>query len=373
MSNKLILAIDTSCDETSVAVTRGRQVLSNVLASQVEIHRKYGGVYPSEAKRLHREKIEPVTKEALARARVGMKDVEVIAVTVGPGLAPALEVGVEWAKKLAEEFRVPLVAVNHLEGHLLSVLAQNSKGKGAVEFDILNQSNYPVLGILVSGGHTELVKVEKIGRYRVIGRTLDDAAGECLDKVGRMLGLAYPAGEVVEKLAKFGEEDLVHLPLPMMNKPGLEMSFSGLKTAALYQIESQVGGQNWQREGHDQLQVRKIRTDQVEGLSRRFICNMCAEVQSAVVAVVIAKAQRAVRQIGARSVWLGGGVAANLKLRRRLRQVLRREEVRLYQPYNRRLCTDNAAMIGVAAGFKFERGETVTDMAGLERQPRFGL
>lgn len=230
----IVLAIDTSCDDTSVAVTQGVTVLSNVIASQTELHRQYGGVFPTVAKQAHLERLPTVTQVALQRAQKTWLDIQLLAVTQGPGLAPALEVGITYAQQLAAEHNLPLVPVNHLEGHLLSVLA---KPRQAADNPAFPNVTFPVLGLLVSGGHTEIILVKNWGEYEVVGHTLDDAAGEALDKFGRMVGLGYPAGPVVEQFAKLGDSRAFEFPLPMTTSGNFHLSYSGLKTSVRQKIE----------------------------------------------------------------------------------------------------------------------------------------
>ena len=239
-----ILAIETSMDDTCAAVIQNERVLSNVVASQVKFHEEYGGTVPHIARRKHEEWIDKTIQTALKKAKVsqppfspphkgGKERVDAIAVTYGPGLAPSLEVGIKKAKELAGMWQVPLLAVNHMEGHLLSCLAQNSKGKAILYRDELE---YPLLGFLISGGHTQLVLVKDWRNYEIVGETLDDAAGEAYDKVARMLQLGYPGGPILSELAKEGES-ILDLPEPMVARKDLDFSFSGLKTACMYYLK----------------------------------------------------------------------------------------------------------------------------------------
>lgn len=401
-----ILAIDTSCDETSVAVTWQRRVLANVMASQVELHKKYGGVFPTEAKRAHEEKIDHVVEEAVGRAVANMRRlrsdptqpplekgrsaplllkegmgvvgfmeevVEAIAVTYGPGLAPALEVGILKAKELAKKYGKPLITVNHLEGHLLSCLAENSRGKGSDVEDDIAESNFLVLGILVSGAHTELVKVNRIGDYEVLGQTLDDAAGEVFDKVGRMLGIGYPAGEFIEKLAKDGDSLAYDFPIPMSRHTGLDFSFSGIKTAVLYKVRELTSSSHHFPRGETTSGLRNIQMGQSEGLTRKQTEDLAASFQRVVIRSIILKLKRCLDSYEFKSVWLGGGVAANFALRSEIRKVLKKYGLKLYIPYSEKLYMDNAAMIGVAGYFKALRSEFVEDLDELERVPGLDL
>ena len=337
MKRPIILAIDTSCDETAAAVTQGRRILSNVIASQINIHAKYGGVVPFLAKRAHEAKIEFVVKEALRRFLP-----DAVAVTVGPGLAPALEVGIDYAKKLALNWHKPLIAINHMEGHLLSSLATpNTPGC----------KNIPPRGgiaLLVSGGHTELILIRRIGSYQLLGETLDDAAGEALDKLAKMLHLGYPGGPIVEIMAKKGNPDSIKLPIPVQYSHGLDFSYSGLKTAAMYQIKS-VGSV----------------------LTRKYIYDMCAGFQKAIALSLTTKLKKAINQYQPKAVLLGGGVIANLYIRRQIRAAAK--PLPVFLPYSKKLYTDNAAMIAIAAYYKFLKKDFVKDIAGLDRQPNLNF
>ncbi len=351
-SPALILAIDTSCDDTSVAVTSGVKVLSNVIASQTQLHKQYGGVFPTVAKQAHKENIGPTVAAALKRAQVDWSDIAAIGVTQGPGLAPALEVGITRAKELAQLYSKPLIAVNHIEGHALSPIVQ-PKTKSSP----LATIQYPVLSLIVSGGHTEFVLIKKIGDYQILGQTVDDAAGECLDKVGRMLDLGYPAGPVIEQFAKNGNPKAFTFPLPMTTSGDFNLSFSGLKTAARNMLET--------------LETEKP-------LNKTRIYDFCASFQFAVFRSICYKLNKILEKHEVREVWLGGGVAANMELRRMIRLTLKKfskksnpkVSIPFRSPYTKKLCQDNAAMIGVVAGFKLDRGEVVNEAADLERQPR---
>ncbi len=331
MSN-FILSIDTSCDDTSAAVTSGTAVLSNIVASQVELHKEFGGVFPTVAKQAHRERIKPVVELALKRAKLTTDQLAAIAVTQGPGLAPALEVGVEFAKQLAGQLQLPLLPINHIEGHVLSVLAKPSTKLGSQQ-----PNSFPALSVIVSGGHTEFVLVKEPGKYQRIGWTVDDAAGEALDKFGRMVDLGYPAGPVVEEFAKRGDAKAFAFPLPMTTTDNFLMSFSGLKTAVRRKVEELESGST---------------------LSQQHIFDLCASFQYAVFHAITYKLNKYLQkrnndltQPKLFGVWLGGGVAANTTLRAMLRETIRPYQLSLAVPYSKKLCSDNAAMIGVAAGF----------------------
>lgn len=337
---RTILAIDTSCDDTSVAVVQGTRVMSNVVASQTQLHKQYGGVFPSVAKQAHKENLSPTTKAALQRANMSWADIDAVAVTQGPGLAPALETGISFAKELAVEHTKPLIPVNHIEGHVLSVLAV-PKTKTATTSTPQN-----ALAVIVSGGHTEFVLVNKIGEYEVLGQTVDDAAGEVLDKVGRMLDLGYPAGPVIEEFAKKGDDTAFTFPLPMTMSGDFNMSFSGMKTAARNKIEVLTA------EGK---------------LDKQAVYDFCASFQKAVFRAITYKLNKVLEKYKVSEVWLGGGVAANMSLRAALRTAIKPYGLKLRVPYTKKLCSDNAAMIGVVAGWKEAKEKT------FERLPRLHL
>ena len=377
MKRPKILAIDTSCDETCAAVSCGRKILSNVISSQINIHQEYGGVVPHLAKRAHQDKIAWVVKEALQRAKLTRQiqilpaqsdsvheqakfriaeSLSAVAVTIGPGLAPALEVGIAFAKKLALKYKKPLIAVNHMEGHLLSSLAKpNTSEVKSASWRTTSEVDFPALGLLASGGHTQLVLVKSIGNYELLGETLDDAAGEALDKLAQMLKLGYPGGPIIEQLAKLGNPDAINLPIPMQHSQDLNFSFSGLKTAALYII---------QKKGSELL----------ESSEPRFAYNMCAAFQQAIAKSLIIKLSKALAIYQPKSLLLGGGVFANLYFRAQIRSMAKQHALPLYFPYSKKLFTDNAAMIAVAAFFRFNKGESfVKDIQALDRQPNLNF
>lgn len=315
-----ILAIETSCDETSAAVVEdGIKVLSNVVSSQVDVHRKFGGVVPEIASRKHLELINPVIREALEQAGVGFGDLHAVAVTQGPGLVGALLVGLAAAKALAFALDIPLLAVNHLEGHIYAnFLAHRSL-------------TFPLVCLVVSGGHTDLVLVRRHGDYQLLGRTRDDAAGEAFDKVARVLGLSYPGGPAIERLAREGNEEAIAFPRASVE--GLDFSFSGLKTAVIqYLYRCQKLGE----------EIKKA--------------DVAASFQKTVVDVLVEKTLEAARRTGCRDIILAGGVAANERLRAAMQEGARREGRNVFYP-PLALCTDNAAMIACAAYYKYLRGE----------------
>ncbi len=368
--SKLILAIDTSCDDTSAAVTSGVTVLANIIASQTELHSPYGGVYPTVAKQAHQENIEPTIKLALKRARVNWSQISAVAVTQGPGLAPALEIGLAQAKKIASEKDLPIIPINHLEAHALSPLAVRRHRPPKKELmswaEQLANHQLPALAIVVSGGHTEFIRVTQPGEYERLGYSIDDAAGEALDKVGRLLGLGYPAGPVIEKFAKNGDENFFKVPLPMTDREDFNMSFSGLKT--------------WARN-----KLKELRA--ASGLTKELIFHFAASFQKGVFRHISYKLDKLLLEDDFREVWLGGGVATNLKLRQMIRESLKTYNksvsspknsfsLRLFVPYEKRLCMDNAAMIGVAAGHKLWQQSSKAfykNLEKLDRKPRWSI
>jgi N6-L-threonylcarbamoyladenine synthase len=356
-----ILAIDTSCDDTSVAIVQGEIILVNVVASQVELHKQYGGVFPTVAKQAHRENIDPTVKLSLKRAGLKIKDIDAVAVTVGPGLAPSLEVGINKAKDLAIEFKKPFISVNHIEGHLLSPLAKrNSVSKEKVTKKD-PKVQFPILGVVVSGGHTDFVLIKQYGKYERIGFSIDDAAGECLDKIGRMVYLGYPAGPVIEEFAKKGDENRFKFPLPMTQSKDYNMSFSGLKTFA-------------------RNLVIKLKQEAIiegkKGLDKQTIYDVCASAQKGVFRHILHKLEKVLEKEDIKEIWLGGGVAANVTLRKILRFKANQYGIKFRAPYTNKLCSDNAAMIGLVAAKKFERGEVIIKpgkLAQVDRIPRWKI
>ena len=383
----IILAIETSCDETAAAVvdySRGNfAVLSNVVSSQINIHKKFGGVVPEVAARKQLELIIPVIENALTqsfiqphsqhrsqRSRIRYQEsgirksaivirntkyviryIDALAVTVGPGLQIALSVGVETARTLAAIWNKPIVAVNHLEGHLYSALLPEPS-KSQIP-NPKSQIRFPALALIVSGGHTELILIKNYLKYQLLGHTRDDAAGEAYDKVAKLLGLTYPGGPVIDRLARQGNPAAFDFPRGMMQSGDYDFSFSGLKTAVLYTVQK--------------IKIEKLK-------NRKIIANLCASFQSAVVDVLVAKTIRAAKQYHAKTILLGGGVAANSQLRQQLAEKCTGE--RPFAPTilipHLSFTTDNAAMIAAAAALRALKKD-FTPWQNLRADPSLAL
>lgn len=311
-----VLAIETSCDETSSAVVHGRKVLSSIVSSQVDLHKKWGGIVPEAAARAHLEAILPAVETAIEESGVGKSDIQAIAVCNRPGLVGALSVGVTAAKALAYSRKLPLIGVHHLEGHILSVLA------------LEEEIPFPHICLTVSGGHTEIVRVQGPMRYEIVGQTLDDAAGEAFDKGARLLGLGYPGGKAIQEQAALGNPRRYKLPRGLSGDT-LNFSFSGLKTAILRLVE---------REG-EQLSV----------------ADAAASIQEAIASVLAERAMKAADLLGAEALTLVGGVAANLRLRELLSRGCQKAGLPFYTPPPA-FCTDNAAMIGIVGSLRLGSG-----------------
>ena len=329
---RLTLGIETSCDETSFAVVAGgREILANVILSQTDLHRRYGGVVPELASRRHVANVVPLLRAALEEAGVALPDVDLVAVTRGPGLVGALLVGVSLAKALAWALDKPLVGVHHLAGHIYANFLA-FRGQGPAPEPV-----YPAVALVVSGGHTDLFRLDG-GRVEWLGGTRDDAAGEAFDKIARELGLGYPGGPVIDRLAATGDPAAFPFPRAMLDDDSLDFSFSGLKTAVLYELERH----GWRDPARrDELRAR--------------LPDLAASFQQAIVDVLVAKTLRAARQAGARHVYLAGGVAANRQLRRQLAAAAQEAGLGVSCPPPV-LCTDNAAMIAGAGYAAWLRG-----------------
>lgn len=395
----LVLAIDTSCDETSASAVEGLTVLSNVMPSQMEYHKKYGGVVPSLAKLAHQERIDNVVTEALKRAGKSIDQIDAIAVTYGPGLAIALEIGVKKAKELAQKHNKPLIAINHMEGHMLSGFVQrNIKSSKSHLNTNLSSVVFPALAVLVSGNHTELIKVTNFGEYEKIGETLDDSCGEAYDKCGRILGFGYPAGPIISKLSKehrkildinifkqnqstlikvknINSKNEYTLPIAMASSGDLNLSYSGLKTAFKQLVES--------------LTSKKLsHEDEVNGvsnfLSKDQILDLTVLIEAAALTQLTIKVEKALKENDFKEIWLGGGVIASARLRYLIRKLASNYSIPVRTPFSTKVTGDNAAMIAVAATIKISRmnnefvhnpseGIYLKDFDLLDRDPSLSL
>ena len=356
-----ILGIETSCDDTGIAIVEGQgktwphfRILSNVVASQIEVHKKYGGVYPNLAKREHIVNLPIVLKQALARAGTVPANpaIDAIAVTYGPGLSPCLWAGINFAKELAQKWHIPLIPTDHMEGHLLVGLFTGAK----------KQAQFPAIVLLVSGGHTQLLLMKGIGKYELLGETRDDAAGEAFDKTARILGLPYPGGPAISDAAAavlrdsvpkyLGTESLgIKLPRPMIHTKDFDFSFSGLKTAVLYDY---------------QKRTKKVR------MSKEYVRAMAKEIQQAIIDVLLKKTLKSAQQYNAKSVILGGGVSANEELRKQLTKELKKEKIALFLP-KKSLATDNGIMPAFVGYFLLGKKRYLKDPESIAANPNLHL
>jgi N6-L-threonylcarbamoyladenine synthase len=327
----LLLGLETSCDETGAAVVREGRVLSNSVSSQIQLHAEYGGVVPELATREHLRNLAPVVRAALAEARVAPRELDAVAATQGPGLPNALMIGFKAAQAFAFTLRKPFLGIHHHEAHLYSAWVKGSPL--SADFGRFE----PGVSLIVSGGHTLLVHVRGELDHRVLGSTLDDAAGECFDKIGKLLGLPYPGGPVIDRLADRGDPSTFAFPRPMLHDPGDDFSFSGLKTSVRYFLRD-----------HPKLAHEP-----------QDLCNLCAGVRAAIVEVLVSKTIQAALRLGVPGVSAAGGVSCNRALRRELAAACQSAglKLRLADPC---LCTDNAAMIAILAERKFLRGASMT-------------
>ena len=320
----LVLAVETSCDDTGAAVLLdGRGILSNVVSSQTAVHQKYGGVVPELASRKHIESVVPIVAEALEAARVTLKEIDGIAVTQGPGLVGSLLVGLSFAKSMAFALGKPFVGVNHIEAHLSAIFLEEKP------------PGFPFIGLVVSGGHTSLFRMDGFGKVVRLGQTRDDAAGEAFDKVAKLLGLGYPGGPIIDELSKTGSPKAIRFPRAVLSKDSLDFSFSGVKTAVVNYI--------------------KKHPEPPGGYSKDFIKDIVSSFQEAVVDVLVKKTIQAAEQQGLKKIVLSGGVAANRRLRQRIQEESLDQKLKIYLP-SPALCTDNAAMVGVVGYEYLKRG-----------------
>jgi len=329
----ITLGIETSCDETALCLleTDGNKyrVLSNIVHSQIDLHREYGGVFPMLAKREHIKNLPVIYLELLKQANITEDKINMIAVTRGPGLEPALWTGILFAKELGTKLNIPVVPVNHMEGHILASLLSNSSSN--TEYQELKSINFPALAVLISGGHTEIVRMEEFGKYEILGSTVDDAVGEAFDKVARMLDLPYPGGPEISKLAKQAREEnipkVVVLPRPMIHSKDTKFSFSGLKTAVLYAIKK----------------IGDVSEDQKKDIAREF--------EDSVTEVLISKTKDVLENTEVNTLIIGGGVIANTYIRDAFTALARQYSIPLYLPVGG-LTGDNGLMIALAGTIK---------------------
>jgi len=337
----IILGIDTSCDDTcaSILEVKGKKfnILSHIVSSQVKLHAEYGGVFPSLAKREHLKNLPLVLRKALKEAKIKLNgsDIDYIAVTQGPGLEPCLWTGINFVNDLSQKIKKPILPVNHIEGHVLANWLSHKE----------SEIKLPAVCLIVSGGHTELVLMKKIGDYKLIGQTRDDAAGECFDKIARILGLGYPGGFVVDEQARQWKSEKqntkheINLPRPMIAQKNYEFSFSGLKTAVLY----------------------KVKSDGKKAKSKKYIQEMCAEVQQSIIDVLVKKTLQVAKDFKVKSIIVGGGVISSKELREQLGAKIKKElpRVKYFIP-DIKYCMDNGSMIAIAGFYNLKSNKNQT-------------
>jgi len=329
----LILGIESSCDETAAAVLKNGKILANIVAGQ-EVHKRYGGVVPELASRAHQQHIVPVVDTALKEAGTDIRDLDAVAVTAGPGLLGSLLVGLSFAKSLSLALDIPLIGVHHMQAHILAHFIDDQQG---------NVPEFPFLAMTISGGHTQIVWVKDYFDMEILGETKDDAIGEAYDKIAQILGLPYPGGPEIDRLAAEGNPNAFRFPVAKVN--GFDFSFSGLKTSVLYFLQKKV------KENPDFI--------------RENLADLAASVQATIIKTVIDKIEKAIDQTGAKRLAIGGGVSANKGLRQALRELAERKNIELFIP-RFEYTTDNAAMIAIAGYIKYLRGE----FDGLDLLPR---
>jgi len=320
-----ILAIESSCDDTSAAVLRGDRILSNVIASQ-KVHEQYGGVVPELASRAHQQNIVPVVDTAIKNANIGKEEIDAVAFTRGPGLLGSLMVGVSFAKSFAQGLEIPLIEVNHLQGHVLSHFIK--------ENDQSQVPQFPFVCLLVSGGHTQILLLRSHFDMEVLGETIDDAAGEAIDKAAKIMDLGYPGGPIIDRLAKEGNPDAYHFATPHI--AGNDYSFSGIKTSFLYFLRDRIA------ENPNYIEEHKA--------------DLCASIQKCIVGFLIKKLEKAAKECGVRQIAIAGGVSANSLLRSEVERLGEKHRWKVFIP-KFQFCTDNAAMVGIAGYFKYLQGE----------------
>lgn len=351
MSKKFqILGIESSCDETGVALVEwcGNEVptlLAHALYSQIEMHQAYGGVVPELASRDHIRRVLPLTEQVLAQSHKTLADIDVVAFTRGPGLAGALLVGAGVACALGAALGKPVLGVHHLEGHLLSPFLSN------------DPPEFPFVALLVSGGHTQLMRVQGVGCYEMLGETIDDAAGEAFDKSAKLLGLGYPGGPALSKLAEQGDPTAFKLPRPLLKSDNLDFSFAGLKTAVMVQAKKLAAAQHCT----------------VEALPAPLLADLAASTQAAIVEVLVKKSLIALKKSGLKRLVVAGGVGANRLLREQLNAECAKRQIRVHYP-ELHLCTDNGAMIAMAAAMRLQSGQqTASEVYAFDVKPRWPL
>lgn len=348
--NLLILGIESSCDETGVALValRGSEVptlMAHALYSQIEMHQAYGGVVPELASRDHIRRVLPLTEQVLAESKHTLADIDVVAFTRGPGLAGALLVGAGVACALGASLGRPVLGVHHLEGHLLS------------PFLSADPPEFPFVALLVSGGHTQLMRVDGVGRYEMLGETIDDAAGEAFDKSAKLLGLGYPGGPALSKMAEQGDPMAFKLPRPLLKSDNLDFSFAGLKTAVMVQAKKLAAAQNCS----------------VEVLPPQFRADLAASTEAAIVEVLVKKSLIALKKSGLKRLVVAGGVGANRLLREQLNAECAKRQIRVHYP-ELHLCTDNGAMIAMAAAMRLQSGQqAASEVYAFDVKPRWPL
>jgi N6-L-threonylcarbamoyladenine synthase len=323
--NTTILAIESSCDDTSAAVLRGDRILSNVIASQ-KVHEQYGGVVPELASRAHQQNIVPVVDTAIKNANIRKEEIDAVAFTRGPGLLGSLMVGVSFAKSFAQAMEIPLIEVNHLQGHVLSHFIK--------ENDESEVPQFPFICLLVSGGHTQILLLRSHFDMEVLGETIDDAAGEAIDKAAKIMDLGYPGGPIIDRLAKEGNPGAYHFATPHIQ--GNDYSFSGIKTSFLYFLRDRIAEEPNYIEEHK--------------------ADLCASIQQCIVGFLIKKLEKAVKESGVKQIAIAGGVSANSLLRSELQRIGQKHHWKVFIP-KFQFCTDNAAMVGIAGYFKYQLGE----------------
>lgn len=370
-----ILSIETSCDDSGIAITENLRVIASAKWTNVEKHNEFRGVVPHEAKRQHNEFLPKILEYLKQQIDFPLSEIDYIAVTYGPGLAIALEAGIQFAKKLSLELDKPVIAINHMVGHIYANLVQDANGNPLSELATLE---FPVLVLTISGGHTQLVLMKDHLEFEIIGTTLDDAAGEAYDKVGRMLGMGFPAGPDLEAAAQKGN-DIYEFPRPMLkNKQTLDFSFSGLKTAVLYKVKELVGKYN---KDPKKKEIKIV--SEGESLTEQQINDLAASFQSALIDSIISKVDLATIQYQPKLIVVGGGVIANQTLRIKLEEIAKKYLVKLSYPIPLYLCTDNPDMIAAAAYFYIKQKEhnkninkyifTPENLNDLDRDPSVNL